>query len=420
MNMKKNFYSRKAPFVTLHDGNFMYRRRAVVMQEKFFFQNDSPVLRDQLTHEEKVYAVAVSIVSSPAGNNIWKMISCHMPDEIYRAISCRNSPLSQQFLIEKYSQHPLEAARMIVEKAARKSIDVLTYWDRDYPALLREIQWPPIVLYVKGVLHAERAVAVVGTRKSDGRSSAHARRISRELAGRGYTVVSGMAVGIDREAHLGALDEKGTTIGVLANGIDITYPWPNRDLYRLIEASPGSALISEYPPGIFAGKWTFVRRNRIISGLCSGTVVIKAGNRSGALITARHAVEQNREVFACTGNSFDDEYAGCHHLIRSGAVLVSCSDDIIAELSRIMNIRKTGPVMDVECHDGDRRMVRTADETSVDTLEGRILRLLSVQDYDIDSIVRNVNGNPGEVNEAVVAMELDGRIIRNGNIISRL
>ena len=176
-------------------------------------------------------------------------------------------------------------------------------------------------------------MAVVGTRKSDPKSALIARRISHDLSSQGFTVVSGMAVGIDREAHLGALDAGGKTVGVLANGIDIIYPWPNRDLYQAHRSTPGSALVSEYPPGIYvAGQWTFVRRNRIISGLCAGTVVVKAGERSGALITARHAVEQNREVFACAGNSFDEEYAGCHRLVRSGAVLVSSSQDILAEL----------------------------------------------------------------------------------------
>lgn len=418
MILQKKIYARPGPFVTLHDSHVLYRSRAAIMQGKLFFQNDPIVMRDLLTDEEKVYAVAVSIVSSPAGNNIWKMITTCTPAQIYRRISCRNSPSTQQFLLEEYSYNPLESARMIIDAAARKSIRVLTYWDRDYPSLLREIQWPPLVLYVKGDVSAERAVAVVGTRKSDGRSSANARRIARELAERGCTVVSGMAVGIDREAHRGALDAGGNTIGVLANGIDIIYPWPNRDLYRLIEATPGSALISEYPPGIIYGRWTFVRRNRIISGLCAATVVVKAGNRSGALITARHALEQNREVFACSGNSFDEEYAGCHHLIRSGAALVSSSEDIIAGLPLPVDTGKSAPAgAEGGTDDGP---VQAADGVRPDTLEGRILHLLSLRDHEIDSLVRNVNGNPGEVNEVIVALELDGRIIRNGNIISRL
>jgi DNA processing protein len=398
----------------------MHRRRAVAMQGKLFFQNDPVITRGPLSGEETIYAVALSVLSSPAGNNIWNKASACAPAEMYRLISSRISPSTQQFLCEEYSRNPLEAARSIIDASAVKSIRILTYWDRDYPALLREIQWPPLVLYVKGQVDAERAVAVVGARKSDGRSSSNARRIACDLAGRGCTVVSGMAVGIDREAHLGALDVKGKTVGVLANGIDIVYPWANRDLYRLIEASPGSALISEYPPGIIAGKWTFVRRNRIISGLCAATVVVKAGSRSGALITARHALEQNREVFACSGNSFDQEYAGCHHLIRSGAVLVSSPDDIIDALPRGDAIENGGAVCIDGRHDAGGRRTEAADEELPDTMEGRILRLLSQRDHEIDSIVRSVNGSPGEVNEAVVALELEGRIIRNGNIISRL
>ena len=263
-------------------------------------------------------------------------------------------------------------------------------------------------------------MAVVGTRRADPRSASNARRIARELAVRGYAVVSGMAVGIDREAHLGALDEGGQTVGVLANGIDIVYPWPNRDLYHMIESSPGSALVSEYPPGILAGKWTFVRRNRIISGLCAGTVVVKAGERSGALITARHAMEQNREVFACTGDSFDEEYAGCHRLIRSGAVLVTKPDDIFEELSRYAGTVRMPLPRGGDNSVGKRQAPEPAEEPGDTTLAGRVLRLLGSGGLDIDSITREMAASPAEVNEAVVMLELDGRITRSGNIISRV
>jgi DNA processing protein len=418
--MPKNFYHHGFPFVTVYKGDFMQRRMGIGMQGRLF-QNNPLAARGPLNDEEMIYAVALSVISCPAGNNAWNMASFRTPVDMYRLISSRNSPRTQQFLCGEYSPDPLAAARRIVDAAARESIRLLTYWDHDYPSLLREIQWPPIVLYVKGEVIAQRAVAVVGARKSDGRSSSNARRIASDLAGRGFTVVSGMAIGIDREAHMGALDGKGRTVGVLANGIDIIYPWANRDLYRLIEETPGSALISEYPPGIIAGKWTFVRRNRIISGLCSATVVVKAGSRSGALITARHALEQDREVFACSGNSFDEEYAGCHHLIRNGAVLISSPDDIIDGLPLPVDTGKGDQAKTAEMQDeGGARRGKAAEEELPDTLEGRILKLLSFHDHEIDSIVRSVKGSPGEVNQAIVALELGGRIIRNGNIISRL
>lgn len=371
--------------------------------------------------EDILCAIAVSVVSSPGRSGIWDMMQSRVsPGDIYRAVSRINRPVTQEYLVGTYSDNPATAARMILDAAAAKSIRVLTFWDEDYPALLREIQCPPAVLYIKGELPSGPALAIVGARRSDARSAGNARRIAREAVARGYAVVSGMAVGIDREAHLGSIEEGGRTAGVLANGIDIVYPWPNRDLYRLIESTSGSALVSEYPPGIMAGKWTFVRRNRIVSGLCAGTVVVKAGRRSGALITARHAMEQNRDVFACTGNSFDEEYAGCHGLIKNGAVLVSGPDDIFDELSRC-----AGAVMPPAAGavNGDSETMREA-ETEDDLEEGalalRVLRLLKEGDREIDAIAREIPASPAEVNEAVVLLELGGRIARSGNMISRV
>jgi DNA processing protein len=414
--IKKIIYSRGRLFVRERKDVPTSRRGDTAMQGTLFHRDDPAAGRIDLTREGILNAVALSTVSSPAATIIWHMISTRRPEEIYERMCRAGAPGAQSYLVEAYARDPIEAARRIIDRAEKKSIRVLTYWDNDYPPLLREIQWPPLVLYVKGRVPAGSAVAVVGTRKSDARSSANARRISRELSGRGFAIVSGMAVGIDREAHLGALEGTGTTVGVLANGIDIIYPRPNRDLYRIIEGSPGSSLVSEYPPGIFAGKWTFVRRNRIISGLSSGTVVIKAGERSGALITARHAVEQNREVFACPGGSFDEEYAGCHRLIRNGAVLVSCSDDIINELSLFLGVIPAPVPRPDEDMTGPRRY-DVAHAT--DSLEGRILELLVERERDIDSIVRCLDGNAGEVNEAVIALELEGWIVRNGNLIAR-
>ncbi len=391
-------------------------------QGRLFMPEDPPPGRVPLTEGERIHAVALAMLSCPGAHRVWTMSAARRPDEIYRIISAGAEPRTQGYCTGVYPRNPLDAAEVIVRDTEKKSIRILTYWDHDYPALLREIQCPPLALYFKGMLPEGTAVAVVGTRKSDARSSSVARRIARELSARGCAVVSGMAVGIDREAHLGALEGGGLTVGVLANGIDIIYPWPNRDLYRLIEASRGSALVSEYPPGIFAGKWTFVRRNRIISGLCAGTVVVKAGERSGALITARHAVEQNREVFACAGGSFEEEYAGCHRLVRDGAVLVSCTEDILTELSRVpaaASFRPAGePCVLYGSATGTGDAVPA--EPRPDTLEGRIFLLLSSGERDIDSIVRELSAATGEVSEAVVSLELDGRIIRNGNTISRL
>jgi DNA processing protein len=414
----ENFYQDAFPFVTFMDNN---ETEDTNMKQGILFQNHTRRAGcASLTNDERLHAVAVSVISSPCLNDVWNMISFSTPSEILTRLSARRSLTTQEFLVEAYSASPLKAAEKIIERAASKSIRVLTYWDEQYPPLLREIQHPPIVLYARGHTDAVSAVAVVGTRKSDPRSAATARRIAADLASAGITVVSGMAVGIDREAHQGALDAGGGTVGVLANGIDVVYPAANRDLYRRIESALGSGFVSEYPPGIRGGKWAFSRRNRIISGMCAGTVVVKAGASSGALITARHAADQNREVFACPGFSFDAGYAGCHELIRSGAVLVSRTEDILSELSAscgFTGVSRThnGPLDEEYAHvPGETEGDRNPD----DSLEGRILKLVSGRHYDIDSIIRMVSAPPAEVNEAVISLELCGRIMRNGNTIA--
>lgn len=377
------------------------------------FSGDVPAnLPVSLDHEELVYAVALSMASSPAGSGIWGRIASSTPGDIYRMIEGRSTPETLAHCLAEYPETPLDAARRIIDRLEAYPAGIVTYWDRGYPSLLREIPRPPLVLYVIGDLDDRQAVAVVGTRKADTRSAMIAHRIGHDLASQGFVVVSGMALGIDREAHLGALDAGGSTVAVLPSGIDIVYPRANADLYAKISETPGSALVSEYPPGIYiAGNWTFAQRNRIISGLCTGTVVVKAGERSGALITARHAVEQNREVFACAGYSFDEEYAGCHGLIRNGAALVSSTQDILDELDRSGIV--LAPVVRPAA-------VRAVEGPDPGTLGGKILGMLSTRGYDVDEIIRAMGGSPGEIHEAIVELELGGMIIRNGNTISRL
>ncbi len=411
--MKKNFYSYAVPFVILSGGKNVIRNGCKAMQGRLFSGEVSANLPSTLDHEERVCAVALSLVSSPAGSGIWSRVATRMPGDIYRMIENFSTPVTLDHCIAEYPGTPIDAARRIIDRAEQVQARILTYWDRDYPELLREIPRPPLALYLIGDLNTRRAVAVVGTRKADLKSALIARRIGYDLASQGLAVVSGMALGIDREAHLGALDAGGPTVGVLPSGIDIVYPRSNLDLFVKIRNTPGSALVSEYPPGIYvAGSWTFAQRNRIISGLSAGTVVVKAGERSGALITARHALEQNREVFACAGHSFDDEYAGCNGLIRSGAALVSSSQDILDELhcsgiarqpaiqTAAMMPEETGPVPG--------------------TFAEQILRRLSEREYEVDEIIRIMHGAPGEVNEAIIELELGGRILRSGNTLSRL
>jgi DNA processing protein len=379
---------------------------------------------------EEIYAVALSICSSPTLNHIWDSIHLYKPDDLYVRLSEARELTTQGFIQAEYPSDPLAGAEKIYNECRKKNIKILSYWDDQYPKFLKEISKPPVVLYCKGNLTENKSVAIVGTRKSDKKSSDIARRLSSELSQAGFTIVSGMAIGIDREAHLGALKNIGSTIGVLANGIDIVYPAYNKDIYSAILNSENSSMISEYPPGIFAGKWTFVRRNRIISGMALGTVVVKAAKQSGALITAHHALDQNREVFVCPGFTFDSSYEGCNELIKSGAILVSNTEDILRELSdykdRIAVVEDKSAVVkkkalnpDPSAPDLFQSITGLKEKYPKNSIENKILNILADGETDIDSIVRLLDYNANEVNEAIVLMELSSDISRDGNTISK-
>ncbi len=365
---------------------------------------------------ETLYAIALSITAQPGLSAAWKMIASKGPEELYELLAFSGEAKTQPHLAEEYSPSPVETAHWILEKIRKLSVEPVHYWEERYPPILREISVPPVVLYARGDIPHGRALAMVGTRKPGREGKDIARRLSRECAAAGFVIVSGMAIGIDREAHLGALDVTGATIGVLANGIDRIYPSGNRDLFSMIDESENSCLVSEYPPGLHAEKWTFVRRNRIISGMAAGCVVVQAPERSGALITARHALEQNREVFACTGYTFDPAFRGCHNLIQEGAVPVSDTRDVLSQLM-------PGHVPPESNEESDRHLLK---DTGCENLfpggstEGRILELLDRQSLDIDTIIRKTGDDAGLVNRGISELEINGYVSRVGNRVKRI
>ena len=239
------------------------------------------------------------------------------------------SPAMCDLLIQKPVLYPIERELELIN---RYGCHVLTLYDDAYPQILKEIDSPPLVLYIKGELTPEDSLSIslVGSRNARDYGRKVGYQLSYQLAQHGLTVVSGLARGIDTSAHRGALEAGGRTIAVMANGLSIIYPAANRDLVKKIEAS--GALISEFPIGVKPKPGNFPRRNRIISGLTLGTVVVEASNRSGALITARLAGEQGREVFAVPGEIFSELSAGTHRLINNGAKLINTVDDLLNEL----------------------------------------------------------------------------------------
>ncbi|MBI4094274.1 MAG: DNA-protecting protein DprA [Candidatus Liptonbacteria bacterium] len=225
-------------------------------------------------------------------------------------------------------QEPEEAWHTLT----RGHMELLLAEDPLYPPLLKEIPWPPFGIYVRGTLPPAEvlSVAVVGTRKATEGGRTLAATFARGLAECGIAVVSGLAFGIDAAAHAGALDRRGVTVAVLATGLDRVYPRSHGQLAERIAAS--GALISEYPPGSPAFPFRFLERNRIVSGLSRGTVIVEAPRASGALATARFALEQNREVMVAPGPAAHPHYYGSHGLIRAGATLVASAEDILETL----------------------------------------------------------------------------------------
>lgn len=209
---------------------------------------------------------------------------------------------------------------------------IVTLADEHYPQLLLETPDPPIVLYVKGRRHLlnQPALAIVGSRNATAQGKANAEAFARALSDAGITIVSGLAVGIDTAAHRGGLAGSASSIGVIGTGLDIVYPARNRELAH--ELAAGGALVSEFPLGTPPLAANFPRRNRVISGMSRGCLVVEAALQSGSLITARLANEQGREVFALPGSIHAPLAKGCHQLIKQGAKLVDAVSDILDEL----------------------------------------------------------------------------------------
>lgn len=224
------------------------------------------------------------------------------------------------------------------ERLAKAGAVFITARDEGYPKMLKEIHDPPIGLYRKGnYLFGQPCIAIVGSRRTTLYGQSVAKKLGAELAQMGFCVVSGLARGIDTSAHEGALSVGGKTAAVLGTGIDIIYPSENLDLYRRIAET--GAVLSEFPFGRKADRQSFAMRNRIVSGICEGVIVVESDVSGGAMITARFAGEQGRLIFAVPGRIDQPTSAGCHQLIRDGATLLTSVDDILNELNYLDGLR---------------------------------------------------------------------------------
>ena len=287
-----------------------------------------------------------------------------------------------------------------LELIIRQGARIVTIQDEDYPFNLKFTFDPPCLLYVKGTLIPQDniSVAVVGARRATAYGLTAAEKLSGALAEKMITVVSGLARGVDTCAHRGALAGGGRTIGVLGSGLGVMYPPENKKLAE--EISAHGAVISEFSMMTRPEKGNFPRRNRLISGLTLGTVVVEAAEESGALITAGYALEQGREVFAIPGNIWNKYSRGTHKLIRQGAKLTAGVEDIIEEIESLREM----------CLSGQKEQINIPEESGLSTEEQHVYDTMSGEPLYIDDISQNSKINVSLLASVLMGLEMKGRI----------
>ncbi|MCL2709445.1 MAG: DNA-processing protein DprA [Planctomycetaceae bacterium] len=291
----------------------------------------------------------------------------------------------------------------IVELCEKDQIDILSLRDKRYPAQLRTITDPPPILYVKGTLLSSDSfsIAVIGTRRCTRYGERQTERLTSALVQNGFAIISGLALGIDGIAHRAALKSSGRTIAVLGSGLQQIYPSEHKPLAEKIIDS-GGCVVSEYPPLHPSTKWTFPQRNRIVCGLSLGVLVIEAPVRSGAMISARLAGEQGRDIFAVPGSIESQASSGCHQLIRDGAYLTESADDILDVL---------GPMRQPVLLPGIEKPVRHPNEVSLNEMEHRVLQCVGGVETSFESIVTASELEPQQALAVLTVLERK-RIIR--------
>jgi DNA processing protein len=288
----------------------------------------------------------------------------------------------------------------IMRATEKRGIRVVRYQDPAYPEVLKEVDGAPILLYMKGEYIPEDryGIGVVGSRKHTHYGEAVTRRISGELAASGFTIISGMARGVDTLSHQSALDAGGRTIAILGSGLDISYPPENRGLMEKIAVS--GCAVSEFPPGTMPLKENFPRRNRLISGLSLGVLVVEATADSGSLITAGYALEQNKEVFAVPGNITSKNSEGTNALIRQGAKMVLGTQDIIEELAPMLR--------------GFMKRKGGQEPPELSEKEGTVCGLLTGEPKHIDMLSRESGLPVHTILDLLLSLELKGVVRQAG------
>jgi len=300
-------------------------------------------------------------------------------------------------------QHPDESRWRAASEWLQQDNCHMVHWQHElYPSLLEQTGESPPVLFVAGAPDAlvMPQIAIVGSRNATAGGKEIAQGLAGHLARSGFAITSGLARGVDTAAHRGALQASGRTIAVLGTGPDTVYPRGNAQLADQI-STQGGALVSEFAPGVPACRENFPRRNRIISGLSVGVVVVEAGMRSGSLITARLSGTYGREVFAVPGSIHSPLSKGCHRLIKQGAKLVENSQDIVCELSALIGITE----QDTSTQAAAKTMPRHADPDYA-----KLLRSMSFDPVDVEALIDRSGLTAGELSSMLLILELEGRV----------
>lgn len=377
------------------------------------------------------------------GPKVWRELFAYYPTA-YEAVQDANSWHGLGFSSEAVAAScATEVWRSKAEEefhtARRAGMDVITWFDPRFPDRLKEIPAPPAMLYVQGDISLFRnpGVAVVGARECTRLGLETAGRVSVQLSKIGITVVSGLALGIDRQAHLGGLQEIGGSIAVLGCGLDVDYPTDNFDVRKNLNRR--GLVVTEYGPGVRPRAGHFPVRNRIISGLSLGVLVAEAAHNSGSLITARLAGEQGRDVFAVPGPIGQPTFTGCHRLIKQGAALVESASDIVEILRydfarELENVPDPSPVRKGEGVDESKAKTKKARTPSAKKVAGaeisrkrppfadresmglsgdelRVLAVLdSVDKVHIDALGRELGWEPAAISRVLLMLEMRGAV----------
>jgi DNA processing protein len=332
------------------------------------------------------------------------------------------SLLNQETLLEIRDFQVNGVASAIGQRALRdldwlnlqRDVHLITLTDSTYPDLLREIPKLPPLLFVRGDIHLLNLpqIAVVGSRNPSSGGSENAHRFAEFLAGNGFAITSGLALGVDAAAHQGALAAQGKTIAVMGTGLDLIYPARHRVLAQQILDS-GGALVSELPLGSSSKAANFPQRNRIISGLSCGVLVVEAAVQSGSLITAQAAMQQNREVFAIPGSIHNPLARGCHQLIRQGATLVETAKDIVDQLDGMLGYQREKL---------NKMQEQAAKKTELDgksladlsPAEQQLIHAMGYDPVNIDDLVDRTGVAVGSVAAQMIGLEIKGYVQQIG------